>query len=85
MLGYDVNNTKGRIVGDSIRENRERTWGLVGLGKGKILQAVLRQGERSFDDHSRYQMILDSSKISPYLSDRHIRRMTSLYAYWCMD
>ena len=32
MLGYDVNNTKGRIAGDSVRENRERTWGSVAGG-----------------------------------------------------
>ena len=23
VMGYDVNNTKGRIAGDSVRENRE--------------------------------------------------------------
>ena len=40
VLGYDVNNTKGRIAGDSVRENRERTWGLVRLGQGKILETV---------------------------------------------
>ena len=38
--GHDVNNTKGRNVGDSVKENRERTWGLVGLGQGKILETV---------------------------------------------
>ena len=38
VLGYDVNNTKGGIAGDSVRENRELTWGLVGLGQGKILE-----------------------------------------------
>ena len=32
MLGYDVNNTKGRIAGDSVRENRERTWVVGGVG-----------------------------------------------------
>ena len=31
VLGYGENNTKGKIAGDSVRENRERTWGLVGL------------------------------------------------------
>ena len=40
VLGYDENNTKGRIAGYSVRENRERTWGLEGLGQGKILQTV---------------------------------------------
>ena len=34
MLGYDVNNTKGRIAGDLVRENRERTPGLVSGGVG---------------------------------------------------
>ena len=37
VLGYDVNNTKRRIAGDSVRENREWTWG---LGQGKILETV---------------------------------------------
>ena len=40
VSGYDINNTKGRIAGDSVRENRERTWGWVGLGQGKILETV---------------------------------------------
>ena len=40
VLGYDTNNTKGRIAGDSVRENREQTWGLEWLGQGKILQTV---------------------------------------------
>ena len=40
VLGYDVNNTKGRIAGDSVRGNRERTWGLVWLGQGKTLETV---------------------------------------------
>ena len=31
---------KGRIAGDSVRENRERTWGFMGLGQGKVLQTV---------------------------------------------
>ena len=30
-MGYDVNNTTGRIAGDLVRKNRERAWGLVGL------------------------------------------------------
>ena len=31
VLGYDVNNTKGRITGDSVRENGERSM-VMGVG-----------------------------------------------------
>ena len=48
---------------------------------------------RRFDDRASDNLItipltrwfLDSIKISPYLSDRHIRRLTSLCPYWSMD
>ena len=32
MLGYDVNNTKERIAGDSVRENRAADMGVGGVG-----------------------------------------------------
>ena len=75
MLGYDVNNTKGRIAGDSIRENRE---GLVGSGKARFC--------RQFDNKVSNNLVIISLTrwfeivlkfLLLLLSDRHIRRVTT--------